>query len=217
MALLRQTTAGYPGVRVESFRGLLVNFCRSRQARVVVKGIRAVSDFDYELQMAQMNASLTSVDTVFVATGQGDMATGLATFAAEGVHRPTHFIEKVETADGEVLLDNSSVEGEEVVDADVRARDPARDPAPLGDRADRGARGRPGHPARLGHLVAAQILGTESQQPVIHRSILDASRCHMNHLPGRMLCIYRTIRRAHGTYLAPPLLGVAFGLHRGLV
>ncbi|WP_314036581.1 transglycosylase domain-containing protein [Dietzia sp. CH92] len=48
-----------------------------------------------------------------------DMATGLATFAAEGVHRPTHFIERVETADGEVLLDNSEVEGEEVVDADV--------------------------------------------------------------------------------------------------
>ncbi|OAH61835.1 penicillin-binding protein [Dietzia cinnamea] len=48
-----------------------------------------------------------------------DMATGLATFAAEGVHRPTHFIERVETADGEVLLDNSSIEGEEVVEADV--------------------------------------------------------------------------------------------------
>uniref|UniRef100_UPI001891694F transglycosylase domain-containing protein n=1 Tax=Dietzia sp. SYD-A1 TaxID=2780141 RepID=UPI001891694F len=48
-----------------------------------------------------------------------DMATGLATFAAEGVHRPTHFIEKVETADGEVLLDNSEPEGERVVDADV--------------------------------------------------------------------------------------------------
>ncbi|KAA0918387.1 transglycosylase domain-containing protein [Dietzia sp. ANT_WB102] len=48
-----------------------------------------------------------------------DMATGLATFAAEGVHKPTHFIERVETADGEVLLDNSSVEGEKVIDADV--------------------------------------------------------------------------------------------------
>ena len=48
-----------------------------------------------------------------------DMATGLATFAAEGVHRPTHFIQKVETADGEVLLDSTSVEGEEVVSADV--------------------------------------------------------------------------------------------------
>ena len=48
-----------------------------------------------------------------------DMATGLATFAAEGVHRPTHFIQKVETADGEVLLDNTSVEGEQVIEADV--------------------------------------------------------------------------------------------------
>lgn len=48
-----------------------------------------------------------------------DMATGLATFAAEGVHRPTHFIQKVETADGEVLLDSTSVEGQEVVSADV--------------------------------------------------------------------------------------------------
>lgn len=48
-----------------------------------------------------------------------DMATGLATFAAEGVHRPTHFVQKVETADGEVLLDNASPEGEQVIDEDV--------------------------------------------------------------------------------------------------
>lgn len=48
-----------------------------------------------------------------------DMATGLATFAAEGVHHKTHFIKRVETADGEVLLDNSSPEGERVIDADV--------------------------------------------------------------------------------------------------
>ncbi|HMT48558.1 transglycosylase domain-containing protein [uncultured Dietzia sp.] len=48
-----------------------------------------------------------------------DMATALATFAAEGVHHPTHFIQKVETADGEVLLDNSTPEGDQVVDRDV--------------------------------------------------------------------------------------------------
>src|SRR5690606_22412024 len=48
MDLLRQTTASYPNVRVESFRGLLVEFCRARGAGIVVKGIRAVSDFDYE-------------------------------------------------------------------------------------------------------------------------------------------------------------------------
>jgi len=57
-----------PNVTVESFRGLLVDFCRARNAKVVVKGLRAVSDFDYELQMAQMNVGLAGVETLFVAT-----------------------------------------------------------------------------------------------------------------------------------------------------
>ena len=48
----------YENVRIESFQGLLVDFCRSQRAAVVVKGLRAVSDFDYELQMAQMNIGL---------------------------------------------------------------------------------------------------------------------------------------------------------------
>ncbi|HEY8471307.1 MAG TPA: pantetheine-phosphate adenylyltransferase [Natronosporangium sp.] len=68
MDLLRQTTASYPNVRVESFRGLLVEFCRARGAGIVVKGIRAVSDFDYELQMAQMNIGLAGVETLFMPT-----------------------------------------------------------------------------------------------------------------------------------------------------
>lgn len=66
--LLREVTAGYPNVRVESFRGLLVEFCRAQRAEVVVKGIRAVSDFDYELQMAQMNIGLAGVETLFMPT-----------------------------------------------------------------------------------------------------------------------------------------------------
>jgi pantetheine-phosphate adenylyltransferase len=66
--MLRHATAGYPNVTVESFRGLLVDFCRARNAKVVVKGLRAVSDFDYELQMAQMNVGLAGVETLFVAT-----------------------------------------------------------------------------------------------------------------------------------------------------
>ena len=53
--MLREVTKPYGNVRVESFQGLLVDFCRSAEATVVVKGLRAVSDFDYELQMAQMN------------------------------------------------------------------------------------------------------------------------------------------------------------------
>jgi pantetheine-phosphate adenylyltransferase len=66
--MLREVTAAYGNVRVESFRGLLVDFCRSQQATVVVKGLRAVSDFDYELQMAQMNVGLAGVETLFMPT-----------------------------------------------------------------------------------------------------------------------------------------------------
>ena len=66
--MLREVTAPYGNVRVESFRGLLVDFCRTQEAAVVVKGLRAVSDFDYELQMAQMNIGLSGVETLFMPT-----------------------------------------------------------------------------------------------------------------------------------------------------
>ncbi|GAA2224527.1 pantetheine-phosphate adenylyltransferase [Micromonospora olivasterospora] len=66
--MLREVTASYDNVRVESFQGLLVDFCRAQQASVLVKGLRAVSDFDYELQMAQMNIGLAGVETLFMPT-----------------------------------------------------------------------------------------------------------------------------------------------------
>jgi pantetheine-phosphate adenylyltransferase len=66
--LLREVTADFPNVVVDSFHGLLVDFCRDQEIRAIVKGLRAVSDFDYELQMAQMNYQLAGVDTVFVST-----------------------------------------------------------------------------------------------------------------------------------------------------
>jgi len=66
--MLREVTKGYDNVRVLSFRGLLVDFCRAQDAAVVVKGLRAVSDFDYELQMAQMNIGLAGVETLFMPT-----------------------------------------------------------------------------------------------------------------------------------------------------
>jgi len=68
LAMLEQATAGLSNVTVASFTGLLTTFCQERGAHAIVKGLRAVSDFDYELQMAQMNASLTAVETVFVPT-----------------------------------------------------------------------------------------------------------------------------------------------------
>ncbi|HEY7226123.1 MAG TPA: pantetheine-phosphate adenylyltransferase [Micromonosporaceae bacterium] len=68
MEMLREVLAPYPNTRIESFHGLLVDFCRAQQASVVVKGLRAVSDFDYELQMAQMNIGLAGVETLFMPT-----------------------------------------------------------------------------------------------------------------------------------------------------
>ena len=55
-------------VRVLSFEGLLVDFCREHDATVIVKGVRTSSDFDYEVTMAQMNATLAGVETAFLAT-----------------------------------------------------------------------------------------------------------------------------------------------------
>ncbi len=55
-------------IRLEVFKGLLVDFARQRGADAIVKGLRAVSDFDYELQMAQMNQKLTDIDTFFLST-----------------------------------------------------------------------------------------------------------------------------------------------------
>jgi pantetheine-phosphate adenylyltransferase len=66
--MLRQATAASDNVDVRSFAGLLVDFCVEHQATAVVKGVRAASDFDYELPMAQMNASLKNVETVLLTT-----------------------------------------------------------------------------------------------------------------------------------------------------
>ena len=66
--MLTEACAPYDNVTVDSFDGLLTDFCQARGIRAIVKGLRAVSDFDYELQMAQMNSSLAEVETVFVPT-----------------------------------------------------------------------------------------------------------------------------------------------------
>jgi pantetheine-phosphate adenylyltransferase len=68
VAMLKGAVAGIGNVEVDSFSGLLVDYARSRGIRMIVKGLRAVTDFDYELQMAQMNNGLGEVETFFVAT-----------------------------------------------------------------------------------------------------------------------------------------------------
>ena len=68
MQMLSEVCADFDNVRISGFSGLLTDFCRDEGIIAIVKGLRAVSDFDYELQMAQMNSSLTDVETVFVPT-----------------------------------------------------------------------------------------------------------------------------------------------------
>jgi pantetheine-phosphate adenylyltransferase len=68
MELLREAVAELPNVTVDSFQGLLVDYCRAHDIPVIVKGLRAVSDFEYELQMAQMNRELAGIETLFVPT-----------------------------------------------------------------------------------------------------------------------------------------------------
>jgi pantetheine-phosphate adenylyltransferase len=66
MAMLKEITEHLAGVRVDSWHGLLVDYCRANGIAAIVKGLRAVSDFDYELQMAQLNYQLSGVDTMFL-------------------------------------------------------------------------------------------------------------------------------------------------------
>ncbi len=69
VALLKKVTAGMPNVTVEAYDGLLVDFARERGAGIIVRGLRAVTDFEYELQIAQTNHRLCpTVDTVFLTT-----------------------------------------------------------------------------------------------------------------------------------------------------
>jgi len=66
--MLREVTAHLDNVRIALFTGLLVDFAKEQGAHAIVKGLRAISDFDYELQMAQMNQRLADIDTFFIST-----------------------------------------------------------------------------------------------------------------------------------------------------
>jgi pantetheine-phosphate adenylyltransferase len=66
--MIQETTAHLTNVSVDSWSGLLVDYCKSNSIQAIVKGLRAVSDFDYELQMAQVNLQGSGVETMFMAT-----------------------------------------------------------------------------------------------------------------------------------------------------
>jgi len=68
IAMIEETTKKFSNVLVTSWHGLLVDFCKANDITTIVKGLRAVTDFDYELQMAQVNLQATGVETMFMAT-----------------------------------------------------------------------------------------------------------------------------------------------------
>ncbi|PPK64357.1 pantetheine-phosphate adenylyltransferase [Actinokineospora auranticolor] len=92
MGLLAETVAHLPNVRVDSWHGLLVEYCARNDVQAIVKGLRAVSDFDYELQMAQMNQGLTGVETMFMPTKpensflSSSLVKEVATYGGEVAH-----------------------------------------------------------------------------------------------------------------------------------
>jgi len=69
LALLKEVAGPYANVRVDSFDGLLIDYCQTVGARVIVRGLRAATDFEYELQIAHANADLKpDIDTIFLPT-----------------------------------------------------------------------------------------------------------------------------------------------------
>ncbi len=68
MEMIRKTAAKWSNVRIDSWHGLLVDYCKANQVQAIVKGLRAVTDFDYELQMAQINLQNSGVETMFMGT-----------------------------------------------------------------------------------------------------------------------------------------------------
>ena len=67
--MLKEVTADLPNVEVQSFAGLLIDFVRKNEAQIIVRGLRAITDFEYELQMAQTNRIMApEVDTLFLTT-----------------------------------------------------------------------------------------------------------------------------------------------------
>jgi len=90
-AILREALGNNPRVEIDAFQGLLVQYCERRKLKVVLRGLRAVSDFEYELQMANMNRKLLpTMETVFMMTGE------------EHFYISSRFVREVATFGGDV-------------------------------------------------------------------------------------------------------------------
>ncbi|TBT84322.1 pantetheine-phosphate adenylyltransferase [Propioniciclava sinopodophylli] len=89
-AMLADATSELPNVRVDLLDGLLVDYCREREIDVIVKGLRFAGDFEFELQMAQMNFALSGIETIMLPT------------AAKWAHLSSTMIREVAKLGGDV-------------------------------------------------------------------------------------------------------------------
>ena len=102
LEMIRDVTAELPNVRVDSWKGLLVDYCESHEVQAIVKGLRAVTDFDYELQMSQINLQLKGIETLFMATApahsflSSSLVKEIATFGGDvSAYLPASIIPRV--------------------------------------------------------------------------------------------------------------------------
>ena len=102
LEMIAEVTAQYSNVRVDSWSGLLVDYCETHNVRAIVKGLRAVTDFDYELQMSQINLQLKGVETLFMSTApehsfvSSSLVKEIATFGGDvSPYVPASIIEKL--------------------------------------------------------------------------------------------------------------------------
>ena len=102
LEMIAEVTSQYPNVRVDSWSGLLVDYCETHDVKAIVKGLRAVTDFDYELQMSQINLHLKGIETLFMATApahsflSSSLVKEIATFGGDvSAYLPASIITRV--------------------------------------------------------------------------------------------------------------------------
>ena len=102
LVMIAEVTSQYPNVRVDSWSGLLVDYCDSHDVKAIIKGLRAVTDFDYELQMSQINLQLKGIETLFMSTApahsflSSSLVKEIATFGGDiSAYLPAPIIEKL--------------------------------------------------------------------------------------------------------------------------
>lgn len=102
LEMISEITSQYSNVRVDSWSGLLVDYCEKHHVKAIVKGLRAVTDFDYELQMSQINLQLKGIETLFMSTApahsflSSSLVKEIATFGGDvSAYLPESIIKKV--------------------------------------------------------------------------------------------------------------------------